>query len=195
MIGSDYNDRLVILVSGFEMVDDPPKMVIDLARQRQIERPHHRCIFQRQLKIWEPFDHIADRPVVHRRAIERVGGAIGIGITGCDCRHHRRRVIHAVIGCRRHKWRMRSDIGHMSAPAVRTCRQIGEETVCQKGGVAVLCPVERWRVWAVASRHVEIIAGSHIIAAVSKIATPGPAVVESHFQRLEKAGHDLFIGC
>ena len=98
MIGGDDNDRVVVLAGGFEMGDDSAEMVINLTRQRQIQSPHHRRVFRRRLKVREALHHVTDRSEIHRRAVERMGGAIGISVTGGDRRHHPGRVIHAVIG-------------------------------------------------------------------------------------------------
>ena len=88
----------------------------------------------------------------------------------------------------------------MGAPAVGAGRQIGEEPVCQKGGVAVLGAVERRRVRAVTDWNVDGIAVRHItirhaIPKPVQISAPGPPVIKAHFQRLQKTVHHLFIGC
>ena len=83
----------------------------------------------------------------------------------------------------------------MRAPAITTGWQVFQQAVCQKGGIAVLCLIQRRRIRPITNRDIQIIASRHIIAHGRKVASPGAAVVKPKFQRLNKAVHHLFIGC
>ena len=199
MIRGHDNDSVLILTGCLEMGDDSPKMMVHLGCQRQIQRAHHRRVFRRRCQFGKAFDHMADPLEIHRRSVEGMGGTTGSGIASNDSRHHRGRVIHAVIRCRRHEGRMRSDIGHMRAPAVGARWQIGQKAVSQERGIAVFGAVQRRGSRPIPSRDIDGVTFGHItvrhvIAKLIQIPAPAPPVVKAHFQRLEKAVHHLLIG-
>ena len=83
----------------------------------------------------------------------------------------------------------------MRAPAIAAGRQVLQQAVGQKRGIAMLRLIRRRGIRPAANRNIEIIASRHIIALSRKIASPGAAVFKPQLKRFKEPVHHLLIGC